>query len=357
MVDDRRCPVFVVTGFLGSGKTTLLREVLASPAFRDTAVIVNELGDVGLDHVLLREARDEVVLLEGGCICCTVRDDLARTLLELWTGAARRTLPRFRRVVLETTGLADPTPLLATLAAPGLLRQSFRVAATIATVDALLGADTLERHEESRKQVALADRLVLTKTDLATEAERARTLEALRSVAPFTPLVVASRGSVDPAFLLADAEAAVAGLAEDADSSPRPGTSHGHDPSCAGCDDPEHAHPAHGDAPHRHGAGLVTFVVDRERPLRYEAFALFLSMTTRALGDRLLRVKGYIRVVDEEKPLLVQAVQHVVSPVVALDAYPDGIPRSRLVFLARDLPDERVAEIRAAIEGLAGAQS
>ena len=194
-------PVTVLTGFLGSGKTTVLNHILKQPGMAETAVIVNEFGEIGIDHLLVESATDDIVLLNSGCLCCTVRGDIADTLLDLFVGRANGKVPHFRRVVIETTGLADPAPILHTLISDPLVAGRYSLDGVVTTVDAVNGAGTLDRQPEAVKQAAVADRLLLTKTDLA-EPDAAAALKArLAALNPSAPLLPVAQGEVDPAVL------------------------------------------------------------------------------------------------------------------------------------------------------------
>jgi len=301
-----KTPVALVTGYLGSGKTTLIRAMLESPALRDTAVIVNELGEIGIDHAILRRVDERTVLLASGCVCCTLRGDLADELRDLVDRRASGEIPAFARVVVETTGVADPAPILATLVSEPLVRHQYALETVIATVDAQHGL----RGEESERQVAAADVLVVTKADLEDPAGVERSLGGLNPVAY---VVRAVHGDVDPELLL--------GKRARADQSR----------ALSGAGNPEHRH--EGDV------AAVSLVLDG--PVDWLGFGVWLTMLLHARGREILRVKGLLEV-GGEGPLLVDAVQHVVHPPVHLEAWPDDDRRSRLVFIGRNLDAERL---------------
>ena len=335
-VYGERCPVVVVTGFLGSGKTTLLNRALKDPAFGDCAVLVNEFGEVGLDHHLLEVIDGNTVLLASGCVCCTIRDDLKSAVLELQDKRARGTVPTFSRLVIETTGLADPTPIIATFMSDVSLRYHYRPSLVVTTVDAAQGLATLDAHEESVKQAALADRLVLTKTDLTPSAVvdtlRARLVELNQSAQVMT----AVDGELDVAALLRgdvytrghrDAEVARWFNAQD---------SHHHAP-----------------ASNRHHHSIRAFCIVIERALDWTAFGVWLTMLLHCHGDKVLRVKGMLHVAGVATPVVINGVQHLVHPPVHLAQWPDADRRSRIVFIVQGLAQEAIETSLAAFNELA----
>jgi G3E family GTPase len=331
-------PVSLLTGFLGSGKTTLLGKLLRSPQFADTAVIINEFGEMGLDHHLIEKVDNETVLIDSGCICCTVRDDLAETLAELYRKREAGTVPPFRRVVIETTGLADPTPILHTLMTHEDVAPHFGLDGVIATVDAVNGAAQLDAQPESVKQAAVADRIVLTKSDLAKADDTARLTMRLNQLNPGAPVIVAVNGETDPGALfdagLYDPRTKSANvqawLREEAVQAAH---AHGHD----------HHHHDHdhceerGHEGHRHDAGIDSFLMTFDAPLDWDVLANRLGGLTYFHGDSLLRVKGILNVAGEPGPIAVHAVQHLFHEPTALADWPGEDRRSRLVFITRDL--------------------
>ena len=302
-------PVTLLTGFLGSGKTTLLRRLLADPALGDTAVIINELGEVGIDHLLVERLDDQMVLLKSGCVCCTVRGELASAIRDLHSRRERGLVPPFRRLVIESTGLADPFPVLSTLKADPVLRHHFRAAGVVTTVDAVNGMLQLERHIESVRQVAIADVIVLTKTDLAEPPVTRRLAARLAAINPAAPLLSTAE-TLDAAVLLQAGSGGGFKAIEE---------------------------PTVGMAPHR---GVSAFSIIVDEPLDWTAFGIWLTMLLNRHGERILRVKGILALVGEERPIVVHGVQHLVHAPTHLGHWPDEDHRSRLVFIVEDIePD------------------
>lgn len=322
MAPDARTPVALLTGFLGSGKTTLLNRLLKRPELAHTAVIINEWGAIGIDHLLVESAR-EPVLLENGCLCCAALDDLARALDGLRRRRACGEIA-FDRVIIETTGLAAPAPILAALTADPDIAGTFVLDGVVATVDAVCGLRTLERHEEARRQAAIADRLIVTKTDIA-EAW-GDLIPRLRALNPAAPIDRGTEIELGLAHLFCGRALDPRGwLAADA---------YGRDP---------HGPPVHGQS---HGQGRIqSFCFTRDEPLSGEAFKLWLSVLAALCGERLLRVKGFVAVRERpDQPFLVQGVQHVFEPPVRLAAWPSADRRTRLVFITDGLSRELVSQ-------------
>jgi G3E family GTPase len=338
--------VCVLTGFLGSGKTTVLRHLLRHPDMEETAVVVNEFGEVGLDHHLLESGREDTVLLNSGCLCCTVRNDLVQTLRVLFKRRARREVPPFRRVAIETTGLADPAPILHTLMTDPILAEWFRLDGVITTVDAVAGAATLDRHAESVKQAAVADRLLLTKSDLAAPAARAALEARLRALNPAAPILAVRNGTVAPADLFN------AGLYDPDKKSPDvcrwlKAEAYAGTTAQADREGEERSH-GHAHDVNRHGDGIRAFSLSYERALDWDRFNAWIDMVIAAYGANLLRVKGLLDVAGSARPLVIHGVQHVFHPPVALESWPDGERRTRLVFITRDLDPAEFARTLAA---------
>jgi len=314
MVED--IPAFtrvtLLTGFLGSGKTTLLRRLLADPALKDTAVIINELGEVGIDHLLVERLDDQMVLLSSGCVCCTVRGELATTMRDLHSRRERGLVPPFRRLVIESTGLADPFPVLSTLKADPVLRHHFRAAGVVTTVDAVNGFGQLDRYIESVRQVAVADAIVLTKSDIAEEAVTARLAARLDAINPSAPRLSAADAPLDAdALLQAGGSGWFKAIAE-----------------------PSMAMAAH--------AGVRAFSIIVDAPLDWTAFGVWLTMLLNRHGARILRVKGILALEGEELPVAVHGVQHLVHAPTHLSRWPSEDHRSRLVFIVEGIEPDLV---------------
>jgi G3E family GTPase len=330
-------PVQILTGFLGSGKTTLLARLLADPAMGDTAVLINELGEVGIDHLLVRRLEDDVVLLESGCLCCTVRNELVETLADLAARRAAGDLPAFRRIVIETTGLADPAPIVHTLMTDARLTRSIRLAGITTTVDATHGEATLAAWPEAVKQAAMADRLVMTKTDLTEAVMRERLWTRLATLNPTAQRFEASRDAgPSPAALFESETFGLGARNADVDAwLAAEAASHG-----------DHAHhhgePA-GHDPDRHSDRVVSFCLRAEAPLDWPTLTQWLELLLTARGDQILRLKGVLNVRGRDKPVVVHGVQHVLYPPEELAAWPDDDHASRLVLITRDLTRSAVA--------------
>jgi G3E family GTPase len=343
-------PLSVLTGFLGAGKTTLLNRLLSAPPggkhdLADTAVIINEFGEIGLDHLLVEQVDDGIVLLSTGCLCCTLRGDLIdaleRLLRNLDNGRAR-----FSRVIIETTGLADPAPVLHTLMMHPYLVMRYRLDGIVTVVDAVNGSGTLDAHAEAVKQIAVADRIVLTKTDLLTGSTGRKSLDELR----------ARLRALNPAALLLDAAAGEADAAHLLD---------------CGLYDPDskipdvkrwlaaeayagHHHNGHTHDPNRHDAHIRAFALATPQAIPAGAFEMFMELVRSLHGPNLLRLKGVVKLAEHpETPAVVHAVQHLMHPVARLERWPDADHSTRMVFIVRDIEPRAITELFNAFLGAA----
>ena len=342
----RLTPVIVVTGFLGSGKTTLLNHMLRHPSLADAAVLVNEFGAVGLDHFLVEAMDKNTVLLESGCLCCTIRGDLKESIIALNSRRARGEIPPYRRLIVETTGLADPAPILFTLSADMVLKHHYRLGAVITTVDGVNGLRQLKRHPESVKQATVADRIVLTKPDIADADTLARLRARLARLNQSAELITAVNGEADvPRLLRADVYDArtkgaevrrwlAAEAEKDAAEDHAHGRAHKHDVS-------------------RHDEHIHSFTLSFEGALNWTAFGIWLTMLLHTHGERVLRVKGILNVAGTGAPVVVNGVQHVVHPPIHLSAWPSEDRRSHIVFIVDGLAQADIERSLAAFNSIA----
>ena len=332
-------PLNLITGFLGAGKTTLLNRLLRDPALAQAAVIINEFGEIGLDHLLVEHVEDGVMLLATGCLCCTVRGDLVNTLEKLLRGLDNGRM-NFNRVIIETTGLADPAPVLHTIMVHPYMQLRFRLDGVVTLVDAVNGAATLDAHQEALKQVAVADRIVLTKTDLIDTPQRRESLTALRTrlaaLNPAAPVIEAADagqlincGLYDATRKIPDVKRWLAAEA------------YGHD------------HHHHHDV-NRHDDRIRAFTLASEQAIPYSAFEMFLDLVRSMHGPNLLRVKGIVKIAETpDTPIVIHGVQHVFHPPVTLDAWPDADHRTRLVFIVSDIAPKVIEDLFNAFLGVA----
>jgi G3E family GTPase len=358
-------PLTLLTGFLGSGKTTVLSHLVRQPELARTLVIINEFGEVGLDHLLMSRVPDDAVVeMSSGCLCCTVRGDLVSTLKDAHWRYARAGERQFDRVVIETTGLADPAPILQTLLTVGVITRRYRLDGVVTVVDLANAAATLDTHPEAVKQAAVADRLLLTKADLVDDHARAALARRLAAMNPAAAQVTANHGAVDAAAVLGlgpfppeakpvdvarwlGAEAYGAGGRAEAEPAPGHDHDYGHGPA--------HRHDdAHGQArghdPNRHDERIGAFCILRDAPLAADAPERLMVALGELAGPDLLRVKGLLSVQGRPGPVVIHGVQHSLSQPAELAAWPSADRRSRLVFITRDIPQSAIEARLAALE-------
>ena len=340
--------VSLLTGFLGSGKTTLLNKLVKHPDMVETAVLINEFGEIGLDHQLVERIDENTVLLNAGCLCCTIQGDLVNALSDLFIKRVKEEVPYFRRVLIETTGLADPAPIIHTLMTAPVVSNRFALDGIITTVDAVNAENELNRHEESVKQVAVADRIVVTKSDLVDAEDLKKLEDRISTLNPGAPQGKAVMGEIDPVRLfdtglydpktksidvqrwLRD-EAYLKDNGHDHDH----GHNHGHDHD-------HHDHHHHNDV-NRHDESITAFCMTRDDPIDWEAFVAWVRIMIGQHGEKLLRIKGILNIAGRDKPIAVHGVQHMFHDPAELAEWPDNDRRSRIVFITRDL-DRSVIE-------------
>ena len=332
-------PVTVITGFLGSGKTTLLSSILKKKEMQKTAVIINEFGEIGLDHALIEHTDENIVELQSGCICCTIQGDLNKTLIDLFDKMMNGKVSSFNRVLIETTGLANPVPIIHTLMSSIELIRIYSLDGVITVVDSVNGEKTLDLHEESLKQLALAEKIILSKTDIIDKDEIKSLIYRIKEINPVSQIVYSKFGNIpleeifglgayDPYKKSADVKKWLA---------------------AEKYKDKKHHH--HHDV-NRHNENIRAFSMMSENPVNMIAFSFFRDMITAALGSNLLRMKGIINIAGEERPAVIHGVQHIFHPVQWLETWPDNDRRTKLVFITQNIKKEQIEDFFHPLMGL-----
>ncbi|MDX8441058.1 CobW family GTP-binding protein [Mesorhizobium australafricanum] len=343
-------PVSVLTGFLGAGKTTLLNRLLKDPGLADTAVIINEFGEVAIDHLLVEQASDGIIQLSDGCLCCTVRGDLVDTLADLVDRLQTGRIAKLARVVVETTGLADPAPVLQSIMAHPALVQAFRLDGVITLVDAVNGEATLDTHVEAVKQAAVADRIVLTKTDLAGTAEVEALRARLKQINPGAVVLDVNEAGTGAAALfncgLYNPETKSADVRRWLGDEAAHDQDHHYDHHHHDGDEDHHHHHDHG---HRHDTRVRSHSLVHDGPVPFSVIEMFLDLVRSTHGEKLLRMKGVIELMeDPSRPLVIHGVQKILHPPARLPAWPDGQRGTRLVLITLDMPNDYIQRLFAA---------
>lgn len=333
---SKHIPIIVITGFLGSGKTTFLSKILKNEEMKRTAVMINEFGEIGLDHALVEHADEDILELQNGCICCTIRSDITKALLDFDNRRVKGDIKPFERVLIETTGLADPAPIIHTLMRSFDLNKIYKLNGIITLVDTVNGSDTLDHHQEAVKQAAMAERIILSKVDLADDEKQMELIERLRSINPSVPII----NSLDSDALLSElsdlrtyepdskSDDVIKWLAiENFNDSNHHGHSHSHKNV------------------NRHHDSIQAFSMTSKTPISYMSITFFFELLSSMAGSNLLRVKGIINVADENRPLVIHGVQHLFHPMRFLDDWPDDDMRTRIVFITQNIPRDAIENL------------
>ncbi|MGC0051779.1 CobW family GTP-binding protein [Brucella pituitosa] len=360
-------PVSVLTGFLGSGKTTLLNRLLKDPALTDTAVIINEFGEVSIDHLLVEEASEGVIELADGCLCCTVRGELVDTLADLIDRLQTGRIKALKRIIIETTGLADPAPVLHSIMGHPVLMQALRLDGVLATVDAVNGMATLDNHEEAVKQAAMADRIIITKADMPEAQAGLAALKArLQLLNPGADILEASDtrtgyaalfecGLYNPETKTADVQRWLKAEAYEDDHHHDHAHHHDHDHVCGPDCNHDHGHAHNHGHHHHHDDAIRSFSLRHKEPIPFSTFEMFLDLLRSTHGEKLLRVKGIVQIAeDPDRPLVIHGVQKIFHPPARLPKWPKDEHETLLVMIVKDLSETYVRELFDAFLGKAG---
>jgi G3E family GTPase len=347
-----KVPVTILTGFLGAGKSTLLNRILKDPDMRDAAVIINEFGDVGIDHLLVESSGDSIIELSDGCLCCTVRGELVDTLAMLMDSMQTGRIRPLKRVVIETTGLADPAPVMQAIMGNPVIATNFDLDGMVTVIDAVNGLQTLDNHEEARKQVAVADRLIVSKSEMDGAVPAAALEARLRSLNPRAPILDAGRQEAGKASILVnglyDPNSKIADVGRWLrDEMALDAHAHEHD------DHGHHDHDHHGHHHHdvhdvnRHDGSIRSFSIVESQPIDPMALEMFIDLLRSAHGEQLLRMKAIVALSDKpDRPVVLHGVQNIFHAPVRLPAWPDPADRrTRMVIISKDLPESFVKDL------------
>jgi G3E family GTPase len=336
-----KIPVTLITGFLGSGKTTLIGKLVQHPDMNRVAVVINEVGEIGIDHDLVTMTSENITLLANGCICCSVRTDMQETLRELFSQRRAGLMIDFDRVVIETTGLADPAPVIQTLVSDTLLEAHYRLDGVVTLVDAVNGGYQLESQPEAIKQIALADRIFITKQDIATQATITELTQSVMGLNPSAKVSFLVNGEINPYELMNLGLGSARATAS---------TLHFLGEALQETDEPPKARYL-GTKRAKHDPAIATLSLRFEKPFSWAAFSSALDLLSSLRGPDLLRVKGIVNV--DGKPVVVQGVQHIFHPPVSLDRWPSADTDSRLVFITRNISADTIRGLFLAVTSLA----
>ena len=334
-----KTPITLLTGFLGSGKTTLLNHLINQPELSDTLVIINEFGEIALDHLLVEESNENVLMeMDSGCMCCTVRGDLVNTLHDVTAQMSEPDGRQLKRIIIETTGLADPAPIIHTLMTDRWIAEAYQLDGVVTTVDFATGSHTLDQHKESVKQAALADLLLLTKGDMADEADKAALISRLTQINPSARKLKVASGQADPNQLLNLGLFTTEGKLTNVEAwlkeeAYREQQDHHHDHDC-------HEHGCDHDHAKRHGDNIESFCLTVEKPISKEALQDWMQLLMSLVGSNILRIKGLLNIEGVEEPLVIHGVQQLFHPPVPLPAWPNDDQRTRLVFITQNVSKE-----------------